>query len=367
MSAMIPFNSNNRIRVDVPRVLNRVVDALEASQPQTRGELMLSTGGTEMELNVVLDRAMTDGQVERKIIAGRISYHLADWEPSAPARSKPSPLPSLKEVLPPPEAPTVVAVDLQPTPVSAPEPILVPEEVAEPVAEAPVTAPSAATPAVQLDQRATAQSALLDALTRTDKPALMNELAAAAGLSLVAAKSALQELRLKGLVAVQGRSRASRWFMAGTQPNHPPGVTTPAAQAIDAEVSTPAPAVPDLSATVTVPAGPRDGLSFPGELHFEPATDELLAWHAAAAERESARRQTKRPALPFGDLNDLFELPEAMRNTGEPAAKRVNAARYALWSDGRLEIDAGDQHWHLSQSATRSLFDYLDRVCAIAP
>ncbi|MCX7061359.1 MAG: hypothetical protein NTZ11_10765 [Gammaproteobacteria bacterium] len=141
-----------------------------------------------------------------------------------------------------------------------------------------------------------------------------------------------------------------------------PGLANPAVQPIDTATSTAASAVCATLATVTEPAGPRDGLSsFEHAGDFEPAADELLAWHQQRAEQEAERRQ---PA---------FALPNAMRNTGDDGAADlavtgcvlIDTASFALWSDGRLEIDAGSDHVTLSQPATRALLDYLDRVCAI--
>ncbi len=352
----------NRVRVDAPRWVAKVVAALEAQQPQTRGELIERTGGLEIEINLALDRAMTDGQIERKIIAGRISYHLPDWQPATPARSKPSPLPSTAEVLPAAAA-TPAPVSAQPAVVAAAEPLAAP-------------APSAVVVASVRDRVLSyvAKHASADGCTSA---------IVASGIAheLEATKAAMKQLRDKGLLRLQGRKRSARWFItpAGQQrlgTESIPGVTTPAVQPIDTASSTAVLAARQTLTAVTEPAGSRDEPSFSISGHdFEPAGDELLAWHAQRAESEAARRQSALagPAPAFADLNELFEMPAAMRNTGEDVdagvatSVLIDSARFALWSDGRLEIDAGSDHVTLSPPAARALLDYLDRVCAIDP
>lgn len=178
------------------------------------------------------------------------------------------------------------------------------------------------------------------------------------------------------------KTTAEACITAAAPPESNPGLASPAVQPIDTATSTAVPAARETHMAVTEPAGPRDGLSiFENVGAFEPAADELLAWHAQRAEHEAARRRQaagEPAAVVFGDLNELmppaFVLPDAMRNSGcDGGAPPVDAvtcvlidtASYALWSDGRLEIDAGSDHVTLSQPATRALLDYLDRVCAI--
>jgi len=121
--------------------------------------------------------------------------------------------------------------------------------------------------------------------------------------------------------------RATEARLAATHIQSTPGISTPAAQPIEA----------------------------------------TLDWHAASAEREAQRRN----AAPTAD----FPLPDAMSNTGEwePEATTelaatsalIEDAKFAIWSDGRLEIDAGDTHLTLSQATTRRLFGFLDQFSSI--
>ncbi len=183
-------------------------------------------------------------------------------------------------------------------------------------------------------------------------------------------------------VEALGLSATGEAAAAGTSTSEfPPALATPAVQPIDTATSTAVPAAQtDLPRAVTEPAGSRHELSdsdadVDPDSFFEADIDPLLAWHADRADKEAARREQQRqcPAAPF------LALPDAMRNTGQAipcsigeiaefdvaTSLQIDSASYALWSDGRLEIDAGDQHIALSSSATRALIDYLDRVCAI--
>lgn len=186
-----------------------------------------------------------------------------------------------------------------------------------------------------------------------------------------------------------------------------PALSKPDAQPIDASKSTAAPAAPaDLPGAVKEPAGPRHGPSSNSTPDAVTVAEgqSVQQQPAAAATQKTPqpdifaelrkavhRAQDRRPpaviltfplpgAAPppeFGDINDLISptpvpqryqvLPEPRES--EPAdvvnSLHITQAKYALWSDGSFEIDAGDHHMTFSKTGFKALIDYLDQVCAI--
>ncbi len=385
---------------EIAQVKTRVLEMLGELQPLTPGQIRADVPYPDATVNVALDRLQTDEDVTRRIIDGRIVYHLPDWQPAKAARRLPgAPMPVgtavALAIVGPVAAPAAAPA---PAPVPAPAPAApLPAPAPEP-APAPMPAP-AAVPVVahKAIGRPRKYECVRDRVLQVvfesgEGGAKSLDVATVLEHDLEATKAALKQLRDKGLLRLEGVVKTARWFITdagrsrlGIAPQEvktesTPGVTTPAVQPIDTATSTAVPAAPPLSPrAVTEPAGPRDGL-FDPYADFEPAADELLAWHAQRAEHEAARRRQaagESAAVVFGDLNELmpstFVLPNAMRNSGDAdkapldvaTSVLVDTASYALWSDGRLEIDAGDQHVTLSQPATRALLAYLDRVCAI--
>lgn len=230
-------------------------------------------------------------------------------------------------------------------------------------------------------QISTGQRALMDELMRLASSAPETQLADATGMTRYAAAHLLEALEEKDLVHREGQKRTTRWSLttqgrnylaAASKADAPsteltPGISTPAALPIDADISTAAPAARETYTAVTEPAGPRDGPS--SSIDPAPTLDETLGWHEAAAQHEARRRA----ALQIGAL----PLPEAMCNAGlwEPEALSkpgatsvlVDDAKFAIWSDGRCEIDAGVLHLTLSEEVTQRLFSFVGQFIAIDP
>ncbi len=334
------------------RALNQVERQVLALLQDYKSSLNLKQIGEQLvgiadhDLKVALDTLVLRDLVER-IDTGRQVIFVA-LAPAAPTSTTPA-------------APTAAAV---------PEPAAV--QVPHTVAAMPLAIHKVSTTA---HVHAELRDRVLQLVAESEEDgAKSQEVAQALMQDQEAIKTKLKSLRDKGLLCVRGKALSARWFLTDAGRAHlgikplaattefTPGLANPAVQPIDTATSTAASAVCTTLATVTEPAGPRDGLSsFEHAGDFEPAADELLAWHQQRAEQEAERRQ---PA---------FALPNAMRNTGDDGVADlavagcvlIDTASFALWSDGRLEIDAGSDHVTLSQPATRALLDYLDRVCAI--
>ncbi len=388
------------VRVDTATVSSRVIAALEASQPQTRGELMKNCDLMDIEANVALDRMQTADEVVRKVIAGRIVYHLPDWEPpklqrGAAPRAPDGLQPAVAKLLAAP-APKAVATSAE---VPSGAQVTLPQVAATPVALPP--SPSTAAH-VRLPTPGCNQRRVLDALYRFGKPTRMEDIASFLQLSNDSTSSALKEMKksIFGLGDNLGSTRAAVWFLTEKSraaldaipgntltpipasalqhtESSPGSSIAPAAQPIDAAVSTADPAGSTTSNPVTDPPGPRDssGPSIPDDADI-PGTP---AWHAARAEAEAERRSRPRSQSTFGDINDLLTAASVLHDVAEAATQPFiepdvatsiqisKDAAFALWSDGRLEIAAGDDFVSLTPGVTRALIRYLDHTCGVIP
>ncbi|WP_273456373.1 hypothetical protein [Nevskia ramosa] len=361
MSAVISRPSPS----EYERVMSAIEQQIEIHQPMTIGQMRACLPETEVVVNTALDRLMTAERVSRRVIAGRIVYFLPDWTPPKPGHRKPEALGGTEQpeavIVPRAATAALTATDIQ----------VLRDSVAEPVKAVVIPPPES----VSVRPLTLRRQRVVDVLAAQAEPLSSADIAGLLGLERMAATTVLKELRDAGLVQTCGLKSGTRWFLtvAGSElasapsknaatESHP-GLAPPAAQPIDAGSSTAAPAARDTYTAVTEPAGPRDGLSSSAD----PALNATLDWHAASAEREAQRRN----AAPVAD----FALPDAMSNAGEwepeaisePGATSVlvDDAKFALWSDGRLEIDAGDTHLTLTVAVTRQLFTFLDHVCAI--
>lgn len=382
--------------MDTASASSRIAQALEITQPLTKGELMKICELQEIEVNVTLDRMQTTEEVVRKVIAGRIVYHLPDWEPPKPQRGT---SPRAAEAVQPAVAKLLAAPE--PKAVSIAKSVDLPK-IVTPASQTTLTDVPAPAKTVRLPAPGSLQRRVLDALYRFGKPTRMEDIGSFLTLSNVRTTSALKELKksVNGLVDNQGNKRSALWFLTeksraaleaipGNTPTpipasalqhteSSPGELAPAAQPIDAAVSTAEPAGSPTSNPVTVPPSPRDssGPSIPDDADI-PGTP---AWHAARAEAEAERRSRVSQQNAFGDINDLLAASgfEAVIGLGkgvsyEPEPDVATSiqiskdAAFALWSDGRLEIAAGDDFVSLTPGVTRALIRYLDHICGVIP
>lgn len=120
----------------------------------------------------------------------------------------------------------------------------------------------------------------------------------------------------------------------------------------------------DLGAVI---AGDRDALS----------AETCCALLQTDPERASAARRQMSPDDGIAILKAFEQIaPGALPSQSHGPAMLADAplyatgaladhAIYALWSDGSLQIDAGDVNLTLTPEATNALIHYLDRVCAV--
>ncbi len=382
------------VRVDTASASSRIAQALEITQPLTKGELMKICELQEIEVNVTLDRMQTSEEVVRKVIAGRIVYHLPDWEPPKPQRGT---SPRAAEAVQPAVAKLLAAPE--PKAVSIAKSVDLPK-IVTPASQTTLTNVPPPAKTVRLPAPGSLQRRVLDALYRFGKPTRMEDIGSFLTLSNVRTTSALKELKksVNGLVDNQGNKRSALWFLteksraaleaipgntqtpipaSALQPTESsPGSSAPAAQPIDAAVSTAEPAGSPTSNPVTVPPSPRDssGPSISGAESI-PGT---LSWHEARARAEAARRSGLQPMGALGDTNDLITAAGLSTVDTDPARVEYEIAEdvatsvqiskdaaFALWSDGRLEIAAGNDFVSLTPGVTRALIRYLDHTCGV--
>lgn len=324
---------STQIRVAVPAAIDKLVGVLEAEQPLTKGELCARSGLTDLEVNVALDRAQTDERVTRRVIAGRVVFHLPHWvQPRPTPRKQQDTLEAAAGIAPATVAPT------QP-----------PE--AEPQASAAI-APTADTPEAPASVSAQPEPPpSISGISTTDALVFVSLIHAGpegrrlgrivqlTELPEVRVKRALVLLRERKLVELHGSKAGATWHLtdrgrtaateAGIETNAPTDSQQPPrrkdVQPIDMSASNidGSKSRADSIRPVISPAGPRDGLNA-----------------SALAAEQSAPDQV-------------------------PVSARIEQAEFGLWSDGRLEIDAGDIHLTLTPAVVKRLATYLDHTCSL--
>ncbi len=347
---------------DTTKLQDRIVEALEFEQPQIKSNLLKACiPATELELNIALDRAQTADQIVRRVCAGRIEFHLPDWEPARPARQPP------RASGPITQAPKVAAAnEVQP---------------GKPKLNERVLAWMAAQPHAVKSQ----------------------EIADGCGLTQQQVRDALKSLMAKKRVVLDGRGPSARWACIRPSPIDParsaahesqPSLSqrVPPAEAAQAQVAE------NGASSEAVPAGESGSETEPSRSRKEPFipvanVDAKVAFNEARAVAESSKRTQGEVVLTepsdrwklsrmaqmhagepayegLDELGDFLaggEAPASIPRTAAEDAIAVLSDRClaALWSDGSLQIDAGDVNLTLTPAATRVLIDYLDRVCAI--